>query len=94
MLKKLLAPLLIIVGLLLLYQGFTSFTSDSVHYRSVTMQAGDRCREYSRKRGVSYNTIHQQRDSDRILALMMLRGWCQGDDRWHGGMIRGYRREP
>lgn len=92
---KILAPLAIIVGLGMLYGGYSSLNETSVTCGGKTMHSGDTCKETSRKTGhTTRRSMSQQRDSNKQTGWILI---GLGSLATVGGIVStigAYRRRP
>lgn len=93
--NKVLPPVLIVVGLFMLYGGFNLLNQQNVTCGGKDMRNGDTCREVHRRSGhTTRRSYAEQRDDNHSSALMLL---ALGPAMMIGGTvwaIRSYRKRP
>jgi hypothetical protein len=71
--NKVLAPLVVVLGLIMLYGGFTTLNSDNVTCGGKTMRNGQTCREVHRRSGhTTRRSFNEQRDDHQSTGYMLL----------------------
>jgi hypothetical protein len=71
--NKVLAPLVVVLGLFVLYGGFTTLNSDNVTCGGKTMRNGQTCREVHRRSGhTTRRSFIEQRDDNQSTGYVLL----------------------